>query len=142
MLAQAMQLGDVGTNVLKPRPDYYSTYYGHDALGGGCLQDDLNHEIMAAEIVAGPVAEVTAQRHNIGLENIDTDDTSFAWLKFTSRVVATLDLSLQCHFGHVEWIVSGSTGAIRLEIEPEATTIRLLDAATESARLGTPVTVL
>ncbi len=137
-IIDAGEIGDVwmlaahgGQNILQPRPDYYSTYYGQEALGGGCLQDNMTHAVMAAEMIGGPVAEVAAQRHNIGLENIDTDDTSFVWLKFKSGVVATLDSSLQCHLRHSEWIVSGSAGAVRVDLESEPVAIHLFDAATE-----------
>ena len=140
-IIDAGQIGDLwmlayhgGQNILKPRPDYDATYYGHDALGGGCLRDLMTHMVMAAQIIAGPVAEVAAQRHNVGIENIDTDDTSFVWLKFKSGVVATLDWSMQCHLPHSEWIVSGSTAAVRVDMESEPVAIRVFDAATEELR--------
>ena len=123
-----------GQNILKARPDYYSTYYVSDAQGGGALQDAANHNLMAMELLCGPVAEVTAQRHNIGLQDIDTDDTCFVWLEFKSGVTGTLDYSVQCHFRHSQWIISGSKGAIHFALGPEDMTIQVFDAATENVR--------
>jgi len=121
-----------GENLLKFRPDFYSTYYRSDEQGGGCLQDDANHALTALELLCGEVEEITCQRHNIGLKDIDADDTCFVWLKFKSGVVATLDWSNQCHFGHSDWIISGSKGGIRFT--PADMKIEVFDAETERTR--------
>ena len=124
-----------GENLLKYRPDFYDTYYVSDKQGGGCLQDDANHALTALELLCGDVAEITCQQHKIGIKNVDSDDTCFVWMKFKSGAVATLDWSNQCHFGHSDWIMSGSKGGIRFSLADMK--VEVFDAATEQTRVET-----
>ena len=84
-LVQAGKLGRIrsvhvhaGQDILKPRPDYFQTYYVSDAQGGGVLQDDAMHPMMGLEMLLGKEQEVTCQRHNIGIrgKGITADDTN------------------------------------------------------------------
>jgi len=124
-----------GQNLLKYRPDYFDTYYASDKMGGGCLQDDAMHPMMGLEILFGPEQEVTAQRHTVGIRgrNVTSDDTAWLWLGYPDDVVATIDYSLQCHWEHNEWIIGGSTGAIKLHVVE--CKLELFDAKTEKTRL-------
>jgi predicted dehydrogenase len=138
-IVQSGEIGDLwmtayhkGENLLKFRPDFYSTYYVSDEMGGGCLQDDANHALTAIELLCGDVEEITCQRHSIGIKDVDADDTCFVWLKFKSGVISTLDWSNQCHLGHSNWIISGSKGGIRFTVNDMQ--LEIFDAATEETR--------
>ena len=121
-----------GDNILKPRPDFYETYYVSDVQGGGCLQDDANHALPALEMLGGEVEEIMCQRHNIGLKDIDADDTCFVWFKFKSGAVATLDWSNQCNIDHADWIIGGSKGGIQFSLSDM--TLKVCDASTGNMR--------
>lgn len=119
-----------GQDILKPRPDYFQTYYVSDHMGGGALQDDALHPLFGLERLFGPELEVTCQRHNVGIqkEGVTADDTAWMWIRFENDVVATIDFSLQCHWKHNEWILNLETGAIKLHVDQSR--IEILDAET------------
>ena len=123
-----------GQNLLKYRPDYFDTYYGVDAEGGGALQDVAVHALMGLEMLLGPELEVTCQRHNVGIkrEGVTADETAWLWLRYPAGVVATIDFSFQCHWHHYEWIIGGSAGAMKLLVEEAV--IYVFDAKTERTR--------
>ncbi len=125
-LIRSGQLGNVrsvavhaGQNILKPRPDFFKTYYVHDHLGGGALQDDAMHPLLGLERLLGPELEVTCQRHRVGIreKDVTADDTAWLWIQYPNNVVATIDFSLQCHWHHNEMIVNAEKGAVKLYVE-------------------------
>ena len=121
-----------GENILKARPDYLETYYVDEALGGGCLQDDANHAAFALERLCGPIAEITAQVHNIGIKDTKSDDTCFVWMKFRSGVVANLDWSNQSSFGLADAVIACSKGGIRFSVAEME--VQVLNAETGEVR--------
>lgn len=136
-LVQAGKLGRIrsvhvhaGQDILKPRPDYFQTYYVSDAQGGGVLQDDAMHPMMGLEMLLGKEQEVTCQRHNIGIrgKGITADDTVFLWIRYPQEVVVTMDYTLQCHWQRHEWFINGDSGVIRFLVEDPS--IDILDAST------------
>lgn len=122
-----------GQNILKPRPDYFETYYASDTQGGGALQDDAMHPLMGLERMLGPEVEVTCQRHHTGLKDISADDTAWLWLRYGDDVVVGIDYTLQCHWQHHEWILSFEKGAIRFLVEEPS--IHVLAAETGAIRI-------
>ena len=125
----------IGQYILKPRPDYYKTYYASDDQGGGSLQDFSLHQILGLEMLFGPEREVTCQRHTIGAESkhITADDTVWLWLRYRDDIIVNLDITLHCHIPHGEWIISGTEGAIKFL--PGENTICVMDGETEEERI-------
>jgi len=141
-IVNAGEIGDVwfvavhhGQNILKYRPDYFETYYGDDAQGGGCLQDDAMHPLMGLEMLLGPEEEVTCQRHSVGIKgpNVTADDTAWLWIRYPGGVIAEIDFSLACHWKHNEWIIAGSKGAIRFLVDEAA--VQVFHARSERTRV-------
>ena len=126
-----------GQDILKPRPDYFETYYGKDELGGGALQDDAMHPLMGLERLLGQEIEITCQRHNIGIKRPDVtaDDTAWMWIRYPEEVMVTIDFSLQCHWRHHEWIINLDKGAIWMPVEKYR--LEILDATTGKKRTET-----
>ena len=124
-------------NILKPRPDYFETYYASDAQGGGVLQDDAMHPMMGLELLLGAEEELTCQRHNIGIrvDGVTADDTVFLWIRYPNDVVVTIDYTMQCHWHRHEWFINGEKAVIRFLVEDPS--IHILDAATEQTAVET-----
>ena len=124
----------VSQNILKYRPDYFETYYGDDARGGGCLQDNALHVLMGLEMLLGPEKEVTCRRHSVGIKgpNVTADDTAWLWLRYPRDVVVAIDFTTACHWRHNEWIISGSEGAIRFPVDESS--VHVFNAQTEHIR--------
>ena len=124
-----------GGNILKPRPDFFETYYVHDDQGGGVLQDDVMHCLLGLELLLGPEQSVTCQRHNIGIKGVSADDTAFLWIRYPRDVVVSIDSTLQCHTRYHEWLLNGEKSSIRFYVDQPA--IHIFDPKTEQTIVET-----
>jgi len=122
-----------GDNILRPRPDFFKTYYGHDDQGGGCLQDDVMHCLFGLELLLGPELAVTCQRHKIGIKDVSADDTAFLWIRYPGDVVVSIDSTLQCHSRYNEWLVNGEKVSVRFDVDQPA--IEIFDPQTEQTTI-------
>lgn len=140
-IVKSAEIGEVwsiqvheGQNILKYRSDFFDTYYGSDAQGGGCLQDNALHPLMGLEMLLGPEKAVTCRRLNIGIrrEGVTADDTAWLWIEYGGGVHVAIDFSVQCHWQHYEWIIAASRGAIKFLVDKSL--LYVFDAETEKTR--------
>jgi len=76
------------------RKDYPPQYAQKRATGGGAIPDHLVHVVNYLEWIFGAPTEVSARQWRLALDDIATEDTGFATMRFAGGQVAQLGICL------------------------------------------------
>ena len=109
----------------RPASDYRETVSARRELGGGALLE-LSHEIDYAQLLLGPIAQVSALIGRVGPLEIDVDDCVDLTVRFAGGAQGTIHLDLLARSAYRGCRLVGTDGT--LEWNGSAQEVRQFDA--------------
>ena len=77
----------------KYRPDFQTTYYAKQAMGGGCILDAASHMFDLLMWVLGPVGQVSGMYDRLALPGVEAEDCALIALRFRSGAMANIAMN-------------------------------------------------